>query len=96
MTATGTSRSPRNPAAIARSHAIRAASARAEAYAQAAGVKVARVRQINEQSTQPPRPLRVSADFQAAATVPVAPGTQEFRVNVNVIYDLDSTSRQAR
>jgi len=81
-----------DPAGIlheARSHAIRDAKSRADVYAQAAGVKVGRVLQISEQPIDVPRPMQLGMEMRAAATsVPVATGEQEFRVTVNVVYEL--------
>jgi uncharacterized protein YggE len=73
----------------ARSRAIRNAKSRADVYAQAAGVSVGRVLQISEQPLEPPRPMQMGAEFRAAASsVPIATGEQEFRVTVNVVYEL--------
>jgi uncharacterized protein YggE len=73
----------------ARSRAIRNAKSRAEVYAQAAGVSVGRVLQISEQPLDLPRPMQLGAEFRtAASSVPVATGEQEFRVTVNVVYEL--------
>jgi uncharacterized protein YggE len=73
----------------ARSRAIRNAKSRADVYAQAAGVSVGRVLQISEQSLEPPRPMQMGMEFRTAASgVPVATGEQQFRVTVNVVYEL--------
>ena len=73
----------------ARARAIHNAKSRAETYAEAAGVAVGRVLQISEQPVEPPRPMQLGMEFRAAASsVPVATGEQEFRVTVNVVYEL--------
>jgi uncharacterized protein YggE len=73
----------------ARNRAIRDAKSRADVYAQAAGVAVGEVRQISERPIEPPRPMHVGAEFRAAAaSVPIATGEQEYRVTINVVYEL--------
>jgi uncharacterized protein YggE len=80
----------------ARSQAIRDAKTRAEVYAQAAGVAVGVVRQISEQPLDPPRPMHAGLEFRAAAaSVPIATGEQEYRVTVNVVYELQSAAANA-
>jgi uncharacterized protein YggE len=80
-----------DPAGIlneARSDAIRDAKSRANVYAQAAGVSVGQVLQISEQPFDVPRPMMLGVAARAAESVPVATGEQEFRVTVNVAYEL--------
>ncbi len=73
----------------ARARAVHNAKSRAEVYAEAAGVEVGRVLQISEQPVDVPRPMHLGVEFRAeAAGVPVATGEQEFRVTVNVVYEL--------
>ncbi|MBW3543278.1 MAG: SIMPL domain-containing protein [Planctomycetes bacterium] len=86
-----------DPAGIlnqARSRAIRDARSRADVYAQAAGVKVGRVRQISEQPVHIPQPFdqrRMMFAGEAASRVPVATGEQDFTVTVHVVYELEGT-----
>lgn len=73
----------------ARSAAIRNAKARAEIFAQAAGVTVGKVLQISEQPLAAPQPMQLGMQFRtAAASVPIATGEQEFSASVNVSYEL--------
>ena len=83
----------RDPARIleeARKQAIADARARAEVYADSAGVRVGSVISISEHSAQAPRPqtsVRHMA-LEQASTVPVAPGMQEVLASVTVVYAL--------
>jgi uncharacterized protein YggE len=57
--------------------------------ADAAGVKLGRIRSIIEVSVNPPSPFD-RGDAPAAATpVPIEPGTQKLTVMVEVIYNID-------
>jgi uncharacterized protein YggE len=77
----------------ARGRAIADARSRAEVYAQAAGVKVGRVRSISEQPPQRPMPIPMARmAFQAeAASVPIATGEQDFEVTVYLEYALEDS-----
>jgi uncharacterized protein YggE len=73
----------------ARNRAMQDARARAELYAQAAGVKVGRVLTIQEAGGVVPEPRGMMRFAVAAeAAVPVAPGEQELAASVNVTYEL--------
>ena len=74
----------------ARAAALKKARARAEAYAAAAGLRVARVVSISENGDAlPPIPLYDEAPrAQAAAPTPVSPGQIKSSVVVNVVYEL--------
>lgn len=74
----------------ARKQAMADANARAQTYADSAGVRVGSVISISEQSAQVPRPqtlVRHMALEQASA-VPVAAGMQEVSATVTVVYRL--------
>lgn len=75
----------------ARVDAIRKARARADLYARAAGMQVARIVDISELSlAEPPRPLaglRVQS-MKADATTEIAPGEQTQSVSVTVVFEL--------
>lgn len=72
----------------ARATAIADARRRAQLYAKAAGVRVGKVQTIDEQPVhQPLRFLNVQAG--AADAVPVAPGENEYRVTVHVVFVLE-------
>ena len=71
---------------IARRRAMADARRKGELYAEEAGLKVIGVRSVSEQTYQVPRAPMVPRAEYAAAAVPVAPGEQEFRVSVTVVY----------
>lgn len=75
----------------ARRKAVADARRRAGVYAEAAGVRVGKVRVISEEPVSPPRPLMLgrAAAFEAASAVPVAAGENEFRVRVHVVFALE-------
>jgi uncharacterized protein YggE len=77
--------------ASARMDAVRRARAQARQLARAAGVDLGRVRSIGEASIDggDPIPYRSSLDDEAAAAVPLEPGTQKLRLQVTVVYDID-------
>ncbi|MEM7144525.1 MAG: SIMPL domain-containing protein [Verrucomicrobiota bacterium] len=74
----------------ARDQAVRKARERADLYAKAAGVKVGKVLSISEASVGFPRPqpMQQSLRMAAAESVPVAPGEQEIRANINIVYEI--------
>lgn len=74
----------------ARRLAIADARARAELYAESAGVNIGSVISIVEQGVQVPRPQRLAHTMaiQQASPVPIAPGAQEVQANVTVVYML--------
>jgi uncharacterized protein len=73
--------------AQARADAVRRALVQAEQLADAAGVGLGPVRSIVEVSAESPSPYRAEADAQRAA-VPIAPGTQELQVTVEVVHGI--------
>jgi hypothetical protein len=76
--------------ATARANAVKQAQAQARQMADAAGVRLGRIRAISEVSTPPPIPMgRQSLDAAAGEAVPLQPGTQKLTVSVDVVYDID-------
>ncbi|OCW57232.1 SIMPL domain-containing protein [Hoeflea olei] len=78
----------------ARLDAIAKAKAKAEAMVGALGVKLGRITQIAENSySAPPMPMAraemVQMSAKAADAVPVASGENEYRVTVNVTWEID-------
>jgi uncharacterized protein YggE len=71
----------------ARNRAIQDARARAELFAQAAGVKLGKLLSIQESGAapQPPQPMMRMA---IAESVPIATGEQELTASVSVTYEL--------
>jgi uncharacterized protein YggE len=78
--------------ATARADAVRRAKAQAEQMAEAAGVKLGKVRSISESgSAAPPMPYPMYAGApaaDAAKSVPIEAGSQELNLTVNVIYEI--------
>lgn len=76
----------------ARTEAVKKARARAELYADAAGVKIARLQNISEQSMMSPQTpypmMRMAAMDSAAASTPVAPGEVLLSVSVGMTYEI--------
>ncbi len=74
----------------ARKKAVAEAKAKAELYAEAAGVSVGRVLQITESGgVVPPQPVMMRAyKAEAADAVPVAPGQQTLTASVSVTFEL--------
>jgi uncharacterized protein YggE len=63
---------------------------RAKLYADAAGVKLGRVLLLQEATPAVPMPKQFGVMREAiAASVPVAPGEEEFHVSITVTYALD-------
>jgi uncharacterized protein YggE len=74
----------------ARRKAMADARRKAELYAQEAGVKLGRVRHIQEQPPHVPRGEFLGlARAAAAESVPVAPGEQEFHASITVTYAIE-------
>ncbi len=74
--------------AQARADAVAQAKAQAEQMADAAGVKLGKVREIVESPGATPLPQRgVMADVESAT--PIEPGTEDLTVAVSVVYDID-------
>ncbi len=93
-TVNGVSFSYQNPDAqldAARRDAIQEARRRAEIYASALGMQVARVVAVNAGGGySPPIPMPMAVRMEAAqdASTPIAPGQIETRVNVGVTFEL--------
>ena len=82
---------PSDAITAARTAAVKDARAKAMTLAKAAGVALGRITEINEQTNRPqPRPMMAQrASFEAAdAGVPLASGENEYRVNVNVTFEI--------
>ena len=75
----------------ARKKAVLAARARADLYAAAAGVKVGKVLSISEAGSSFPRPqpMQRSLAMASAESVPIAPGEQELRASINIVFALE-------
>ncbi len=78
---------PSGPEAQARTQAMKAARAKADALAAAGGVTIVGVASISEQSAPAPWPVdyKGAAPAQDVAT-PILPGTSEITVTVSVVY----------
>lgn len=76
---------------LARERAIMDARDRAELYARSAGVSVGKILAISEQATEWPRAQGAYRmfDMQAASSVPVATGEQEYSVTIQMIFTLE-------
>jgi uncharacterized protein YggE len=77
--------------AQARDDAVRRARAQAEQMAKAAGVRLGRVRSISEAQAGP-SPVtfdRAAGAPEAAAPVPLEPGTEKLTLTVTVVYDIE-------
>lgn len=75
---------------VARRDALAKARARAELYAQAAGMKVARIVQISEGGGYaPPMPMPMMRMQAAEASTPVAPGELSLTATVSVVFELE-------
>jgi uncharacterized protein YggE len=75
----------------ARKKALADARAKADLYAEAAGVKLGRLRELSEQTNAgypPPRPMAMRMEAKAAADVPVEAGEQEISVNVTATWEI--------
>jgi uncharacterized protein YggE len=75
----------------ARKKAFADARAKAELYAEAAGVKLGRLRDLSEQggAYPPPRPMmRMEAAAAPKADVPIEQGEQEIQVNITATWEI--------
>lgn len=76
----------------ARRAALSKAQARAKMYAEAIGLRVARIVSIDESGAgfQPPRPMMMAKTEMAmdASTTPVMPGEQTHAVSLNLVFEL--------
>lgn len=78
---------PTGPEAQARTQAMKAARAKADALAAAAGVSIVGVATISEQSAPAPWPVQYAGGAKAdMASTPILPGTSEVTVSVSVVY----------
>jgi uncharacterized protein YggE len=76
--------------AEARAAAVKQAKEQARQLAEAAGVRLGRVRSITEiPGGQPPTPMYRAQTMDAAGAVPIQPGSQKLDVSVEVIYEID-------
>lgn len=75
----------------ARERAVADARGRAELYARSAGIRVGKILAISEQATEWPRAQGAYRmyDMQAASSVPVATGEQEYDVTIQMIFTLE-------
>lgn len=75
----------------ARVAAIKAARARADLYAQAAGLRVKRIISISESQNyyEPPRPMVAAMRAEKSADTAIEPGEQKLSVNVIVSFELE-------
>ena len=71
----------------ARKAAVRDARAKAELYADAAGVKLGRLISLSESSGHSPRPM-MRMEAMAADSVPIAAGEIGININVNMVYEI--------
>lgn len=73
----------------ARKKAIANAKAKAELYAESAGVTVGKVLKIDERQSVIPQPRMLGRAMEmSASSVPIATGEQDFVASVNVMYEL--------
>jgi uncharacterized protein YggE len=73
----------------ARKDAVVDARRKAEIYAQAAGVRLGRAVQIQEEGTAAPfQPRSMAMRAAAPSSVPVSPGEEMLRVNVSISFEL--------
>jgi len=78
---------PSGAEAQARTQAMKAARAKADALASAAGVSIIGVASISEQSSPTPWPVPYAGALRAdEAATPIMPGTSEITVSVSVVY----------
>lgn len=82
-----------DPSAViteARRKAVAEATAKANTLADAAGVKLGRVVEISDQSySAQPMPIEAKAFDRVAAAVPIQAGENSYRVQVNMIFELE-------
>jgi hypothetical protein len=73
----------------ARAAAVKDALAKAQLYAEAAGMRIVRLIAIEEAGAEPPRPAaRFKALAAPRAAVPIEAGEEEFRAQVNVTFEI--------
>ena len=72
----------------ARNRAVKDARARAELYAQAAGVKLGNVINIQETGAVIPQPRPMVRMAMAEAAVPIAAGEQELVASVSMTFEI--------
>jgi uncharacterized protein YggE len=77
---------PTGAEAQARTQAMKAARAKADALAGAAGVSIIGVASISEQSSPTPWPVPYAGAARDEAATPILPGTSEITVSVSVVY----------
>ncbi len=78
---------PTGPEGQARTQAMKAARAKADALAGAAGVTITGVASISEQSSPAPWPVPYAgAARDEAVSTPILPGTSDITVTVSVVY----------
>ncbi len=73
----------------ARTAAVKTARARADLYAAAAGLHVARIRSIVEGGGEPPAPRPMMMMARVKAETPVAPGEVSLGTSVTVVFELN-------
>jgi uncharacterized protein len=76
------------PRARARADAVRRAQEQARQLAETAGVRLGPVRSITEVPVGGPGPGARDAAEAARAAVPIQPGTEQLRVDVELVYDI--------
>ncbi|MDC0739638.1 SIMPL domain-containing protein [Cognatishimia sp. SS12] len=80
---------PSQAEAEARRRAVENARAKAELYADAAGVELGALLSISENGSVRPQPMfRAAADMAMSESVPVAPGELTTMANVTLVYDI--------
>ena len=77
---------PTGAEAQARTQAMKAARAKADSLASAAGVSIIGVASISEQSSPTPWPVPYAGAARDEAATPILPGTSEISVSVSVVY----------
>jgi hypothetical protein len=77
---------PTGPEAQARTQAMRAARAKADALATAAGVTIVGVASISEAAESSPWPVPYAGARADEAATPILPGTSDISVTVSVVY----------
>jgi uncharacterized protein len=74
----------------ARRKAFEDARGKAQKFADAAGVKLGRLRELSDENVNapPPRPMMMRAEMAKSADVPVERGEQEIEVNVRTVWEI--------
>lgn len=73
----------------ARAEAVKNARAKAELYAEAAGVKLGRVIEISEASFGGPQPVFARMEAASAPSVPIAAGESTVTASVTIVYEIE-------